>query len=89
MSNTEDFMLTTFDNPFNPHSHFKEWFAYDTELGHNTSSLLARVTFSSSEFPESWQKSLMNLAIDEVISEDLLGIYRKILPNEVPIVVKE
>lgn len=38
----KDFMLTTFDNPFNPFEDFESWFKYDLLLGHNCCGLLAK-----------------------------------------------
>lgn len=35
--------LTTNDNPFNPFKEFKEWFAYDQNLGYNTCGLIDRM----------------------------------------------
>lgn len=40
-------LLTTKDNPHNPHTHWEEWYAYDVSAGHNTCSLLARVANAS------------------------------------------
>lgn len=42
MNNEEDFMLTTFDNPFNPFEEFEAWFKFDMLLGYNSCGLLAR-----------------------------------------------
>lgn len=42
MSKTKDFMLTTYDNPFNPFEDFEAWFKYDLILGHDCCGLLAR-----------------------------------------------
>lgn len=84
----EEFALTTFDNPFNPLTHFKEWYAFDTALGHHTSSLMALLSFESKELPESVRIQLNNRVIDDVIAGDSLGIYRKITRNETPIVIE-
>lgn len=83
----EDYMITTFDNPFNPHTHFKEWYAYDLQLGHNTVDLLGRIVMTSKELSEKDQKIRYQIAVDEIVDEDLEGIYRKIRRDERPIVV--
>ena len=41
MSN--DCMLTTFDNPFDPFDQFTSWLLFDKEKGHNTCEYLARI----------------------------------------------
>lgn len=42
-------MLTTEDNPYNPHTDYTQWLYYDTQQGYNTQSYLARVYFSKLE----------------------------------------
>lgn len=71
-------MLTTVDNPFDPFENFKEWFAYDVAAGYNTSSLLARLTFTSNELSEVDQNIANELAIDEIVEENTSGLYRKV-----------
>lgn len=46
------FMLTTFDNPFNPFVDFSEWYMFDCEKGHNTCSRLARIANIDSEMTQ-------------------------------------
>ena len=71
-------MLTTVDNPFDPFDNFREWFAYDVAAGYNTVSLLARLTFTSEELSEADQNVANEIAIDEIVSENVLGLYRKV-----------
>lgn len=40
-------LLTTRDNPFNPHTQWDEWYAFDRRKGYHTCELLARVTNSA------------------------------------------
>jgi hypothetical protein len=42
MEKVEDFMLTTYDNPFNPFDEFENWFKTDLVLGWNCCQTLAR-----------------------------------------------
>lgn len=74
----DEFMLTTTDNPFDPSTQFNEWYAHDVRNGHHTSSLLARLTNSSNDMSEEDQKFLLNQAIDEIIANDELGIYKRV-----------
>ena len=81
-------MLTTVDNPFNPFTQFDEWFAFDCQKGYYTCNLLARVAKLSDELPESVNKMLLNKAIDEICEQNVLGLYRKVSIDGLPIVKK-
>ena len=48
----ETCMLTTFDNPYNPFTHFDQWFMFDTEKGYNTCAYLGRIARTSDEMTE-------------------------------------
>jgi len=74
-------MLTTVDNPYDPFTDFDEWYAFDERAGYHTTAFLARVTKSSSELSDADQSLAIELAIDEIVRENVLGIYRKV---EVP-----
>lgn len=78
MAEQTEHMLTTVDNPFNPFTHFDEWQAYDELLGHHTSSFLARIVKSSEELSEPDQDIAIENAIDEIIRENVNGLYRKV-----------
>lgn len=71
-------MLTTVDNPNNPFTEYDEWFAFDQRAGHNTNSLLARVLITSDELSEADQDLAVEDAIDEILREDPLLIFRKV-----------
>ncbi len=73
-------MLTTLDNPFNPFTHFDEWHAYDMNNGYHTMAYLARVVVTSDELSDADQSRAIEDAIDEIVKENILGVYRKI-PN--------
>jgi hypothetical protein len=75
---TELHMLTTTDNPYNPFTQWDEWYAWDHQAGYNTSELLARITMSSDELSEADQDLALEDAIDEIVRENVLGIYRKV-----------
>jgi hypothetical protein len=78
MSDNTYAMLTTTDNPWNPFTHFKEWEAFDRRSGYHTLSLLARVARVSFELSEEQQKEAVQQAIDEIVTYNLLGKYRKV-----------
>lgn len=71
-------MLTTTDNPYDPFTQFDEWLAFDEAQGYHTCSYLARVTMSSDELSEEEQSTAIESAIDEIISLNILGIYKKV-----------
>ena len=78
-------MLTTVDNPFNPFTQFDEWYAFDVEKGYHTCSYLARIVKTSNELSEEDESLAIEEAIDEIIKENVLGIYRKVSENTVNI----
>ena len=77
----EDFMLTTDDNPFDPHTQFDAWNDWDQAQGYNTLSLLDRVIITSSDLSQADQDTAYNTAIDEII--DMTGaLYKKVAPPQ-------
>lgn len=77
-------MLTTLDNPYDPFTRFDEWYAYDVAMGYHTSAFLSRVAITSEELSEADQDLALELAIDEVVKENVLGIYRKVTADDQP-----
>jgi hypothetical protein len=71
-------MLTTDDNPYNPFDDYREWYAFDFSKGYHTPGLLARVAKVSEDLSESDQSAAIHDAIDEIISENLSGIHKKV-----------
>lgn len=71
-------MLTTIDNPFDPFTQFDEWYAFDETHGYRTTGLLARVIVTSNDLSESDQDQAIEDAIDEIVNENVLGVYRKV-----------
>jgi hypothetical protein len=71
-------MLTTVDNPYDPFIQFDEWYEFDEAAGYNTTQYLARITISSPELSEADQSVAIENAIDEIVEQNLLGIYKKV-----------
>lgn len=69
-------MLTTPDNPYDPFTHFDEWFAYDESHGYHTCSLIARFAFTSPEMTPVEVDNVTEKALDEIVS--LLPFYKKV-----------
>lgn len=70
--------ITTVDNPHDPFTEFVAWFNYDVAAGYYTTSTLARLVKDSPELSSADSLLAQELAIDEMVSENILGIYRKV-----------
>lgn len=71
-------MLSTVDNPFNPVTQFKEWYAWDSQAGYHTLSYLARVTITSDELSEADQAVALEQAMDDILEIHAGGFYVKV-----------
>lgn len=71
-------MLTTMDNPYNPFTQFDEWFQFDESSGYNTTQYLARLTLSSPDLSEADESIAIENAIDEIVKENINGMYTKV-----------
>ena len=76
-----DIMLTTIDNPFNPFIDFDDWLQFDEDKGYFTNQFLARVVTSSSELGTTQQENLIAAAIEEIVEENINGMYRVVDRN--------
>jgi hypothetical protein len=76
----DEHMLSTVDNPFNPHTQFDEWSVHDKRMGYHTSELLARIATVSTELPYLNQSLAIEQAIDEIVRENVSGMHVKIKP---------
>ena len=70
-------MLTTLDNPFDPFTQFDEWYAWDERAGYHTTSFLARIVKTSDNISDADQDLAIEQGIDEIIRENVLGIYTR------------
>ena len=84
MMSTNECMLTTYDNPFDPFEQFASWFLFDIEKGYNTCSYLGRIVNISDDLSEQEVNIEVERAIDEIIKYDFLNIYKKIVRNSQP-----
>ena len=75
--------LTTVDNPHDPFDDYPAWFAYDTSSGYHSQSLLARILQDSDDLSDPDQELANEQAIDEIVKENVLGIFRKVT-KEIP-----
>lgn len=75
-------MLTTIDNPYDPFTQFKQWFAYDMQKGYNCCGILGRLAFTSSSLSENENNFALETAINDLIAADPLHIYQKIFAKQ-------
>ena len=73
-----EYMLTTVDNPFNPFTEFEEWLDYDTRMGYNSAAFLDRIAKQSNELSQPDQALSVQMAIDEIVHENVSGMWRKV-----------
>ena len=73
-----EFMLTTFDNPFDYFEDFHQWFYYDISKGHNCCGLLARIANIQDDMTQKEKDIEIERAIDEIIEHDFMNLYKKV-----------
>lgn len=71
-------MLSTIDNPWNPFTHFSEWYAYDVSHGYHSCSVLDRFAKTSNELSDADNSVEISHAIDEIIKYDPRHIFMKV-----------
>ena len=76
-----DCRLTTFDNPFDPFEQFTSWLLFDNEKGYNTCGKLDRISHYTDDMSEKEIDEEHERAIDEIIDNDFLNIYKKVYRN--------
>lgn len=74
--------LSTHDNPFNPFKDFNSWFEFDLKNGYNCCSLLSRISQTAEMLTDKENQEEIERAIDEIIKEDFLDIYIKVVEEE-------
>lgn len=77
----KDYMLTTYDNPFNPFTEFERWWKEDLLLGHDCCGLLARTANSVDIASDEVNDEDLLAAIDYIVSNEPM-IYKKVLPTD-------
>ena len=77
-----DSMLTTIDNPYDPFDQYDAWYAWDSWMGYHTPSFLGRVVILSNDLSEADQSLAIENAIDEIVKENIMGLYKKVVRQE-------
>lgn len=71
-------MLTTVDNPFDPFEDFTSWFLFDIEKGYDSCGKVMRIAKLSDDLTEKEEDVEIERAIDEIIKYDPLDVYKKV-----------
>lgn len=71
-------MLSTIDNPYDPYTQWDEWYSWDQSHGYNTPSYLAMMVVNSNDLSDTDQALAIDLAIDEIVSENVSGVYIRV-----------
>ena len=79
IANDGKFAITTIDNPYDPFTQYSDWLMFDITHGYNTNSYLARVALTSDQFSDEENNEEVERAIDEIIKNDFIGIYKKVI----------
>lgn len=78
-----DRVLTTSDNPWNPFSHWDEWFEFDESFGYNTCGLLARYTVTSNELSEEDYDQAVLSGMLAILGDNPMGPYRIVAKDDI------
>ena len=63
----EVYMLTTFDNPYDPFDDFDSWYMFDMDKGYNSCAYLDRIAKTSDQLTDEENTEEINRAITEII----------------------
>lgn len=81
MDEEKDYMLSTYDNPFNPFEDFETWWKQDLALGHDCCGTLAREANISSIYSDKRNDEETVRAIKEIVKREP-AIYRIVYPED-------
>lgn len=76
-TSSDEFMLTTVDNPYDPFTEWDNWYAYDEQTGYHTTGLMARMALTSNELTDEENEIEINHAV-ETIFDLFPGLYKKV-----------
>ena len=72
-------MLSTIDNPWNPFTHFDEWYAFDIGHGYHSCAVLDRFARTSNDLSDADNIVEISNAIDEIIRCDPRPVFIKVV----------
>lgn len=83
MPDRPEYMLTTMDNPYDPWEQWDAWYAWDLDAGYNTLGFLARIAKLGDDLPDGDQQLAIQQAIDEIVKENVSGVFMKVKRGDV------
>lgn len=78
-----DWLITTFDNPWSPWTHPREWDAYDTTMGYKTLQTIARLSSTNILLSDEMNDKLIEQTEKEMIEANPF-LYTRIRENQKP-----
>jgi hypothetical protein len=70
--------VTTIDNPHDPFDDYIAWFNYDVSSGYYTAAMLGRIAKLSDQLSDADYHVAVEKAVDEIVKENVSGIYVKV-----------
>ena len=77
-----DTLVTTIDNPWNPFTHWDEWYEYDESSGYHTCGLVARLSIVSDDLSEYDHDQAVDDAQLRLIKLNPLGVHKIIAKTD-------
>ena len=79
---SDECMLSTIDNPYNPFDDFIRWRLFDLEKGYQSCERLAKFVNLSDDMTQKEINEEIERAIDEIIFYDPFNVYKKVRRSE-------
>lgn len=79
---SDEFLLTTIDNPYNPFKDYEAWLSWDMKAGYDTSGFLARMAAYSSALSDAEQEENIQATMREIVANNVTGMYALIREND-------
>lgn len=67
MAKRDNIMLTTVDNPWDPFTQFRKWYAYDMQMGYDTCGRIARLASASNGLSEEEYLDCRDAAFKQIL----------------------
>lgn len=71
-------LLTTIDNPYNPFTHYNEWYQWDASAGYHTPELLARTVQSSNDLSEAQERTAIWEGMRQIVEINVTGMHKMV-----------
>lgn len=78
---SQEVMLTTFDNPYDPFEQFTLWMMFDKEKGYNTCERLMRLANITEDMSQIEIDAEVDRAMDRLIELDFTNTFKKCFKN--------